>query len=91
MHFLLEWCVTQIKKLLGLTDDAFVSIALLRDQIASFTRGGIQSGVGSPEGLVNSADGQWYFDVSALPTGQVMYFNLNTSSTTGWVNAFQIT
>lgn len=50
---------------------------------------GLQSGSGSPEGVVDAADGQLYFDTDAAPSGQALYANLATSGKTGWFQLLQ--
>lgn len=51
--------------------------------------GGLQSGAGDPEGVADAADGQFYWNTDASPTGQSMWANLATSGTTGWFLLFQ--
>jgi hypothetical protein len=44
--------------------------------------GGVQSTTGSPEGVLDAADGQWAYDGSS----GALWINPNTVGTSGWVN-----
>lgn len=46
---------------------------------------GVLSGVGSPEGDIESNSSRLYADLTNSPTSVTMYFNEDIGSTTGWV------
>lgn len=46
--------------------------------------GGLQNGSGSPEGVADAENGQFYIDTDLIDGFQRLYANLATSGTTGW-------
>jgi len=92
MHFLLEWCVAMIKRLLARDSDISYDIAFLRNQISNISSGGngaLQSGAGNPEGVIDAANGQFYIDTTLVEGFRRLYCNLSTTGMTGWIELLE--
>lgn len=85
MHYLLQWCIVQIKKLMAQYNDVIADIATLREIIAYISAGGagnFLSGFGDPEGVtIGVVLGQTYYD---LTNDRLWIFTGTPGTSIGW-------